>query len=461
MALRTLALTALFVTTWQARADLLQEAAELRDAALAENKAFEIVASLTAEVGPRIAGSQGDRASVAWAVDKLKALGFERVWTEPVSVPHWDRGETFVSIEAPFPQRLAAVTLGGSVGTPADGITGQVVAAANLAELSAMPADSARGKILYLGQRTERTQDASGYGRSVAGRVLAPSEAERVGAAAAVIRSVGTSNNRFAHTGATRYLPGKRRVPAFAISNPDADLLEYQLNLGEAVTMTVFSSARRLGSQRSANVLAEFRGSEPDAGIILLGAHLDSWDLGTGALDDGVGVAIVTETARLIAGAGRPRRTIRVVLFANEEAGLSGANAYALGHEEELKHHRLAIEADLGSGPVRQLSARVHPESWDSVTSIGEVLAPLSVTLGNNEASGGADLTPLRRAGVPILDLAHDATDYFDYHHTANDTLDKVDQEALNETVAAYVAAVFVAANGGDDWPMRDVTPAQ
>lgn len=460
MPLRILA-AALLIATSATRADVQQEAAEVRDAALEKNGAFEIVESLTAEVGPRVAGSAGDRASIIWAVDKLKELGFERVWTEPVSVPHWDRGDTRAAIVGPRSQELAAVTLGGSVGTPAEGITAPVTAAANLAALRAMPADSAQGRILFLGQRTDRARDASGYARSVAGRVLAPVEAERLGAAAVVIRSVGTSNNRFAHTGTTRYVPGKRRVPAFAISNPDADLLEYRLRSGNDVTMTVFSSARRLGSQRSANVLGEFRGSDPDSGIVLLGAHLDSWDLGTGALDDGVGVAIVAETARIIAAAGRPRRTIRVVLFANEEAGLSGANAYALGHEEELEHHRLAIEADLGTGPVWQLSARVHPDSWSGIARIGEVLEPLAIALGNNEATGGADLTPLRRAGVPILALAHDATDYFDYHHTANDTLDKVDRQALNQTVAAYVAAIYVAANGEDDWPTREVASAQ
>lgn len=456
MLTRISALAVLVFATGPLYGDVLQQAAELRDAALKENGAFELVESLTAEVGPRIAGSAGDRASIVWAVETLKELGFERVWTEPVSVPHWDRGETSVVIDAPFPQPLAAVTLGGSVGTPEQGITAPVVGVDSLTELRQMPADSARGKILYLGQRTDRTRDASGYARSVAGRVLAPSEAARVGAVAVVIRSVGTSNNRFAHTGTTRYLPGKRRVPAFALSNPDADVLEYQMRKGKTVTLTVFSSARRLGSERSANVLAEFRGADPDAGLVLLGAHLDSWDLGTGALDDGVGVAIVVEAARQIAAIGRPRRTIRVVLFANEEAGLSGANAYALGHEEELPYHRLAIEADLGAGPVWQVSSRVAPESWDSVVGVASLLEPLAVGIGNNEASGGADLSPLLRAGVPILALAHDATDYFDYHHTANDTLDKVDRQALNQTVAAYAAAMFVAANGEDPWPMRD-----
>jgi len=445
------ALLAVSATGFGDDAQLLRGAAEVRDQALAENRAYETVAGLTSEVGPRLAGSDGDRAAVAWAITRLKALGFDRVTTEDVSVPRWERGTAVARIVAPFPQTLATVALGGSIGTPANGIEAPVIQVESLAELKTLNRAQVEGHIVYLPGRMQRSRDGSGYGIAVAKRYGGPVAAASLGAVAVVIRSAGTSNARLAHTGATTYIPGKPRIPGFAISNPDADLLEYQLATGRSVRLNLTSTARSLPSVRSANVVAEMTGKDPAAGLILLAAHLDSWDLGTGAIDDGAGVAIVTEAARQVRLAGVPLRTIRVVLYANEERAVSGANAYLQAHIEELPRHVVATEADLGAGKVWRLSARVNEQHWPRIKDWMPVFQPLGIELGNNESRGGADIAILGRNGVPFVSLSHDASNYFDYHHTASDTLDKINPGDLSQAVAAYSALAYILANRKDD----------
>ena len=430
----------------------MSEAEKLRDAALQDNQAFAIVESLTSEVGPRLAGTEGDRAGVAWAINKLTELGFDRVVAQDVSVPHWERGVAEAQVTAPFPQRFSAVALGGSIGTADHGIEAPVIAADNIEALKKLDPAEVRGKIVFLHARTERTRDGAGYAKTVTNRIAGPHEAGNLGAAGLVIRSIGTSNARLAHTGATRYIPGGPRIPAIAISNPDADLLMYQLATGQPVSLRMRVTSRMLPSARSANVIGDFLGQDPDAGTVLLGAHLDSWDLGTGAIDDGAGVAIVIEAARQIARHGKPRRTVRVVLYANEERGLSGARAYAQGYQGELPDHVAAIESDLGAGKVWKLSSKVVPESFPRVEAFLPVLEPLGVELGTNTARGGADIGILAASGVPILSLSHDASHYFDYHHTASDTLDKIDPDSLSQGVAAYAALMFFVANVEEDF---------
>ncbi len=434
---------------------LLARAAALRDQAIEQSKAYELLGSLTVEVGPRFAGSEGDRAGVAWALTRLRELGFSNVRAESVTVPQWERGELIVAITEPFPQQLVAVALGGSVGTDGNGLTAPVVGFENLEALQDAPDAEVEGHIVYVGDRMIRTQDGSGYSSAVKKRSKGPVIAARKGARALLIRSVGTSSARVGHTGWSEYQDGDPKIPALALANADADMLEAQLDSGHPVSVHLKLSARMLPPQRSANVLAEVPGGDSAEEIILLAAHLDSWDLGTGAIDDGAGVAIVMEAARLInALPQKPRRTIRLLLAANEEFGLSGAEAYAKEHGQDLANHVLGIEADFGAGRVYQLASRVAEDDLALVEEMTRVLAPLGITQGSNDAGGGADLSPMRKLGMPVLAPRQDGSKYFDYHHTADDTLDKIERTALDQNVAVYAALALLAA----DMPRRFVT---
>ncbi len=429
-----------------------ETAAALRDRALESRLAYDLLRSLTTETGPRFAGTAGDRAAVAWALRQMEALGFSAVRAEPVTVPRWVRGAAEGAILEPFPQELILTALGGSIGTPEEGIAAEVLSVAALEELEALPADAARGKIVFINRRTERHRSGKGYGGTVPIRRDGAGLAARKGALAVLIRSVGTGNHRFPHTGSLRYPEGVRPIPAAALAVPDADLLERQLATGRAVRVRLKLECRYLSETESANVIGEVPGRESPEEIVLLGAHLDSWDLGSGAMDDGAGCAIVMAAARLIADLpAAPRRTLRVVLFANEEFGLSGARAYAEAHEEELERHRLALESDLGGDRVWRFATRVDPGALTAVQRIVPVLEPLGVEWHGNEARGGADLIPLRAARVPFADLTQDASRYFDLHHTVDDTFDKVDPDALAQNVAAYAAVAYWAAETRDD----------
>lgn len=439
----------------------LAAAATLRDRALKGTEAWETVAALSTEIGHRLAGSEGERAAVAWALDKLKAAGFANVRTQEVLVPHWIRGSIEVAITEPWPQTLVAVALGGSVGTPDEGIEADVVQVPDLDALKALNRGQVEGRIVFINRRTERTRDGRGYGQAVRGRTEGANAAAQLGARAIVIRSIGTDNHRFGHTGTVRYTIDAARIPAVALANPDADLLERQVAAGNPVRLSIKLSSRDLPQVRSANVIGELPGTGAPQEIVLLGAHLDSWDLGTGALDDGAGVAIVIEAVRLVREMKlTPRRTLRVVLFANEEFGLSGANAYADQTPEEISRHVIAMEADLGAGPVWRIDSRVVDATLPAVQAIAGVLKPMGIERGGNTSDGGADIGALRRQGVPVLSLQHDATHYFDVHHTLNDTLDKVDRQALDQTVAAYAVAAYLAANANGDFGRLPPQPA-
>lgn len=440
----------------------LAAAAALRDKAMLGTRAYEHVSSLVTQVGPRSAGSPGDAAAVRWAMNRLGSLGFSHVRTQDVLVPRWVRGTAEVAILAPFPQILVATSLGGSVGTGEEGIEAQVINAASLDALSALPAGNVKDKIVFIDERMQRARDGSGYGATVRNRSQGPSIAANLGAVALVIRSVGTSEDRIAHTGSLNYRPDAPRIPAFAISNPDADLLARELQAGKPVRMRLKSTARELPPAWSANVIGEIPGHGRPAEIVLLAAHLDSWDLGHGAIDDGAGVAIVTEAARLIGKLDRaPARTIRVVLFANEEFGTSGAREYARLATDTLANHVLALEADFGTGPVWRMGSRVGSESLPSLNTILGALAPIDVAAGSSTADPGSDIRPLMNAGVPILDLTLDGTLYFDVHHTVNDTLAKVDAKALDQSVAAFAVAAYLAATKQGDFGRVPVEPAK
>lgn len=431
----------------------LATAGALRDRALKGTSAYDHVSSLVTEVGPRLAGSPGDEAAVRWAMNRLGKLGFTGVRTQDVLVPRWIRGSTEVTLLGPAPQPLVAATLGGSIGTSDEGIEAQVVEFASLDALSGNKAADVKDKIVFINERMERTRDGSGYGKTVKNRAQGASAAANLGAVALVIRSIGTSDERFAHTGRMIYDVNAPRIPAFSLSNPDADTLSQQLKANKQVRLRLKSTAREMPPAWSANVIGEIPGTDRANEIVLLGAHLDSWDLGQGALDDGAGVAIVVEAARLISRLDRkPSRTIRVVLFANEEFGLSGAKEYARLIGDEHMKHVLAMEADTGIGPVIRLETQVAPESLGAIEKMRKAMEPLVVESGENTASGGADLGPLRSLGVPVLDPVLDASLYFDVHHTMNDTLTKVDAKTLDQSVAAYAVAAYLAATKQGDF---------
>jgi carboxypeptidase Q len=440
--------------TSEVLSDEIQDAATaLRDSAVKGTRAYSILASLTTEVGPRPAGSPGDRLAVAWAVHTLQSLGFSNVHTEKVTVPHWVRGEESGEITAPYPQRVALAALGGSIATPPAGIEAPVVQVTDLEALDKLDAAAVKGKIVFFNVVTDRTRNGAGYIKAVRVRGGGAEHAAKLGAVAVVLRSIGTDSNRLPHTGGLHYDDALRKIPAAALSNPDADLLAAEVASGKPVRFRLKLASRALAPAESANVIGEIPGREKPDEVVVLGAHLDSWDLGTGAIDDGAGVAIVVEAARRIGELKvHPRRTLRVVLFANEEFGLDGAQAYAKAHAQELPHHVLALESDLGSGRVWRLESRVAVPSMGWVRELDRLIFPLGVTSGTNEADGGADLTPMQREGVPVLSLMQDATAYFDFHHTANDTLDKANTRDLDYNVAVWAAVAYAVAEMPGDF---------
>ncbi len=425
----------------------MASAAKLRDQALKANVAWPVVESLTTEVGSRPAGTAADRAAVAWAQAKLRELGFANVRTQEVIVPQWVRGTPEFSVLAPFPQIMPSIALGGSAGTPDAGLTAEIVMATDVSTLLAMPRSAVEGKIVFLSTRMQRARDGSGYRIAVKSRGEGPSAAASLGAIGLVIRSIGTDQNRIPHTGTLSYIIQQPRIPALAISNPDADSLERMLAGGRKVTVLMKNTSRDLPQTRSANVIGELPGTDPDPEIVLLGAHLDSWDPGTGAQDDGAGVAIIVGAVKAIMDAGlKPRRTLRVVLFANEEFGASGASRYAQLESENIPKHVLAMEADSGAGPVYRVASLLPEQRLGLRTEILSVLRSLGVEAGDNKATGGTDIAPLRSAGVPVLALDLDATYYFDIHHTANDTLNQIDPAKLSQSTAAYAVGAWLAA---------------
>ncbi len=429
---------------------LRETATQLRNRGLEDERAYQLVESLTTEVGPRLAGTEAEARARTWAVKQLESLGFDNVRVEPFEVPLWTRGIERAEILSPYPQPLRITALGGSTSTGKRGVSGEIEAVPSLAALEAMPDNALKGKIVFVDEIMTRTQDGSGYGVAVAKRRSTAYEAKRLGARAAMIRSVGTSSHRFPHTGQMRRATedGEGGVPTAALSAPDADQLRRALSRGNPVKVRLTLTPVTHPPADSGNVVAEITGSEVPEEIVLVGAHLDSWDLGTGAVDDGAGVGITVAAAKLIQELPRaPRRTIRVVLFGAEEVGLVGAKAYASRHAGELDQHIIAAESDFGAGRVWRFDTRVAEEKLPLARAIGEVLRPLGVGPGHNFARGGPDLGYLRTAGVPVAALYQDGWDYFDLHHTPDDTFDKIDPDKLAQNVAAYAAFLYLVAD--------------
>lgn len=425
-------------------------AAQLLELGLKDRVGYQLVESLTTEVGARLAGSEAEARARVWAVDKFKQLGLSHIRVDDFEIPFWERGHAIAEVLAPYPQMLAVTALGGSISTGPDGATGEVVRFTSLADLQRQADNSQAGKIVFVDEMTRRTQDGSGYGYGSKKRRETAYEAKRLGASAALIRSVGTTSNRFPHTGQMHPVTAEEvpSVPTAALSGPDSDQLARMIGKGQTVSLYLKLENRFGTIAPSGNVIAEIPGREKPDEIVLIGAHLDSWDLGTGAVDDGAGVGIVMAAARLLLEhlPQAPRRTIRVVLFGAEEVGLVGAKDYAERHKNELARHVVATESDFGAGRVWRFDTGFGESRIALGAEFQSVLAPLGIIPGYNTARGGPDLSFIRAAGVPVVGLLQDGSDYFDLHHNANDTFDKIDPHALAQNVAAMAVFAYLAA---------------
>ncbi|MBA3669682.1 MAG: M20/M25/M40 family metallo-hydrolase [Sphingomonas sp.] len=417
----------------------------LRDAALEQDHyAWDIVEGLTTEVGQRLAGTEAEARARAWAVRKLTALGFANVRIETFPMGVWTRGPESAEILAPFPQKLVVAALGNSASTGPAGVTGEIVAFDSVDALRRAPDAAVRGKIVFVDHNMLPTQDGSGYGQFGAPRRQGPTAASLKGALAIVVRSIGTDHHRNPHAGVQIFSDGARPIPAGALTVPDAEQLARILQRGRPVTMhlTLVSQVRQNGD--SGNVIAEVPGRDPHLPPVLVGGHLDSWDLGTGAIDDGAGVAITTAAAKRIMDAGRPLRTIRVVWFGAEEVGLFGGFDYVARHGKE--QHYAAAESDFGADHVWKLNSKLGPERKAEAEMIAAAVAPLGIVTGSFNDAGGSDIEPLVAGGVPVVGFDQDGTRYFDIHHTPDDTLDKIDPIQLRQNVAAWTAMLAVLA---------------
>ena len=420
----------------------------IREAALKDDVAWDFTEGLTTEVGPRPAGTPQEARAREWAVAKLKALGFSNVRAEPYTMPVWVRGEEAARILSPFPQNLVLAALGNSGSTPAKGIEGEIVYFPSIDALEAAPAASVKGKIAFVDHGMKATQDGSSYGYFGAARRQGPSIASKKGAIAILSRSSGTDHHRVPHTGVQMWADGATPIPAAALSIPDAEQLARVVKRGQPVKVHLTLTSKILKDQPSGNVIAEIPGSDPDAGVVVAACHLDSWDQGTGAIDDATGCGIAAASALQVAKAGQPRRTIRVLMAGAEEVGGDGARAYFKAHGTE--RHALAMESDFGADRVWRVDFKLPQGHDDLAKRIAAALAPLGVGASTQEAGGGADIAPLVKAGVPVIDLQQDGTRYFDLHHTPDDTLDKVDPAQLRQNVAAWAVTLNLVANAAE-----------
>ncbi|WP_230293007.1 M20/M25/M40 family metallo-hydrolase [Croceicoccus sp. Ery5] len=425
------------------------EIAAARDEALAnDDVAWDFVEGITTEIGPRMAGTEDEARGRKWAMAWLKAQGFANVRDEAFSMQTWVRGEEEVEIVSPYPQPMHVTALGNSASTGAEGLTGEVAVFASRAALEAVPDGSLGGKIAYISHGMKPTQDGSGYGLAGPARWTGPALAARKGASAIVIKSIGTDHHRNPHAGGTTWDEGQQPIPAGALSLPDAENLERMAQragaAGKPLMLKLVLTPRNLGETTSGNVIAEIPGSDPKAGVALLACHLDSWDLATGAFDDGAGCGIIAAAAKRVAAMGKPRRTIRLLFAGAEEVGVFGGKAYGAAHKDEA--HAFAMESDFGADKVWRVdSTRLGKPLADRLAAL---LAPMGVVRGTQPATGGADTGAIVAAVEPtVIDLQQDGTRYFDLHHTPDDTLDKIDPAQLRQNVAAWTATVALLAN--------------
>jgi carboxypeptidase Q len=435
----------------------LADLKRLQQAALTSDYAYRQVAHLANNIGPRLTGSAQAAKAVEYVASELKSIGCE-VQLEKVMVPHWVRGEETAAL-VQFPgqavnttQKIVLCALGPSVATPPNGIEAEVIVVRNFDELKSLPRDKVAGKIVLFNYPFDKQMAAEGrggeaYGEAVVYRAEGPAVAARQGAVACLIRSVGGADYRLPHTGQTDYANDAPKIPAGAVTAEDADLIADLVRQG-LVRMKLVLTPQTLPDVESANVIADIKGSEHPEQVIVVSGHLDSWDLGTGAIDDGAGVAVSMEVANLIQKLHlKPKRTIRVITWMNEENGLAGSKQYAKDHEKEWMNHFAAMEIDNGADHPLGINIKEKPEVKKMFAPVAAILQESGAGMLNLVEHCGADIGPMEKAGVPAFSPIQDSRFYFNYHHTAADTLDKIVPKELAENSAVVAVLAYALAN--------------
>lgn len=424
------------------------DANQIIDRVMGDEESFDRLTEFVDRFGPRFSGSESLERSIDWIVEKMKEDGFDRVFTQDVMVPRWVRGEESATLVSPRERDLPMLGLGGSIATPEEGIEAEVLVVTSFEDLKSK-ADQARGKIVLY------DVPFTSYGQTVSYRTTGAIEAARVGAVASLVRSVGPYSMKTPHTGNSSYEEGVEKIPHAAITTEDAALLHRMQERGERIVVNLKMEAETLPDSRSRNIIAEIEGSEFPEEIVVLGGHIDSWDVGQGAMDDAGGCFAAWEAVKAMKELGlRPKRTVRVVMWTNEENGLRGANAYRdmVMENGTLDDHILAMESDSGVFEPRGFGFSGSDTAFEMITAIGSLLQPIGsdrITRGG----GGADIGPIMREGVPGMGLSVDGTRYFWYHHTAADTIDKLDAEDYRKCIATMAVMAYVAADMPDRLP--------
>jgi len=441
----------------------LAQMERLRDAALTDPYALNELRHLTDNIGPRLSGSSQAQQAVEYVAAEMRALGAD-VTLEKARVPHWVRGAesgelVFWPGQTPgTTQKIVLTALGGSVATPAEGLTAEVVVVDDWNQLHALPAGAVKGKILLFNHPFDKELAAQGhggeaYGGAVVYRGAGPMAGASVGAIAVLVRSAGGADYRLPHTGLTAYSDGVPKVPAAAVTAEDAEMLKNLASQGP-VKLHLTLTPQTLPAAASFNVIADWKGTENPEQVVIVSGHLDSWDLGTGALDDGAGVAVSMQSIHLLQKLGiHPRRTVRFIAWMSEEEGSEGAAAYMEDHKGEIAHHIGAIESDLGAD---------HPTGiyYSGKSALGGWLRPVAGVLSSIGAGTlvespetGEDIDGLTQKGVPSFAPVQDSRFYFNYHHTAADTFDKIDPKHLNETAAIMTVLSYALADAPETAP--------
>ncbi|HVF89821.1 MAG TPA: M20/M25/M40 family metallo-hydrolase [Blastocatellia bacterium] len=437
---------------------LLEELKRLHGAALASDYDYRQVAYLCNNIGPRLSGSPQARGAVEYVAGEMRKLGAE-VKLEKVMVPHWVRGEERAAlVEYPgmvpdTTQKVVVTALGNTVATPPEGLTAEVVAVSSFEELAALGRERVAGKIVLYNVRFDQRlammgQAGQAYGQAVTYRWAGPSAAARLGAVASLVRSVGGADYRLPHTGSFSYAQDAPRIPAGAVAAEDAEMIQH-LSAQGRVRLRLVLTPQTLPDVESYNVIADLKGSENPEQVVIVSGHLDSWDLGTGALDDAVGVAEAMQVLNLVKQLNlRPKRTIRFIAWMNEESGLAGGRTYAENHKAEIASHIAAIESDEGVGHSLGFSAHVNEKAMPMLQPLAGILGAHGATAVRRvEQSVGADISPLENAGVPGFAPLQDERSYFNYHHTPADTFDKVGKRELAENSAVLAVLAYAVAS--------------
>lgn len=435
-----------FAITAQPSSDIAEQygdvAGKIIDEAMADATAFETLTYFADRFGHRFSGSESLENSIDWIVSEMKKDGLDNVHTQEVMVPHWVRGKEYATLLSPRKKDLPMLGLGGSVGTPEEGIEAEVLVVSGFEELKEK-ADQAKGKIVLY------DVPFTSYGETVRYRISGAVEAAKVGAVASLIRSVGPYSMKTPHTGTSRYEEGIKKIPHAAITLEDSGLLHRMQDRGETVRVRLYMEARTLPDVASRNIVAEIKGSEKPEEIVVFGGHIDSWDVGQGVMDDAGGCFAAWEALLLMKKLGlRPKRTIRVVMWTNEENGLRGARKYReiVKNDGTLENHVLAMESDSGVFEPKGFGFSGSDEAYKILKQVGALLEPIGsdqVTKGG----GGADIGPLMREGVPGMGLRVDGSRYFWYHHTPADTIDKLNAEDYNKCIATMAVMAYVVAD--------------